>query len=173
MPILQLYVYLIFIFTVDKIVIYLFQPRHSSPSSSSDPQKTWEESQLKQKVDFSSCPIDPAPFQLVERTSLLKVHSLFSLLAINVAYVTSIGRLVGVVSLKELRLAIEESNSGNPPKRSERTLLSPVPSVNLQTPEIAVSPDSQPPTPLWKYISGYKSFWSFNDQKNSHDKDMS
>nr|CAH7729647.1 unnamed protein product [Callosobruchus chinensis] len=83
-------------------------------------QQAWEEKQLKHQIDFTTCRIDPAPFQLVERTSLLKVHSLFSMLAINFAYVTSIGRLVGVVSLKELRQAIEDANSGNPPKRASR-----------------------------------------------------
>lgn len=34
----------------------------------------WEEQQLDQPVDFSSAKIDPAPFQLVEHTSLHKVH---------------------------------------------------------------------------------------------------
>ncbi|GBP04875.1 RNA-directed DNA polymerase from mobile element jockey [Eumeta japonica] len=58
------------------------------------------------------CHIDPAPFQLVERTSLLKVHSLFSTLGVSRAYVTAIGRLIGVVALKELRKAIEDVNSG-------------------------------------------------------------
>lgn len=48
--------------------------------------------------------IDPAPFQLVEKTSILKVHSLFSMVGINHAYVTKIGRLVGVVGLKEVIL---------------------------------------------------------------------
>lgn len=75
--------------------------------------------------------IDASPFQLVEKTSLLKVHSLFSMVGINHAYVTKIGRLVGVVALKEvtrrslkhfmqfnlislqLRKAIEDVNSGN------------------------------------------------------------
>lgn len=33
----------------------------------------WEERQLDQPVDFGSAQIDPAPFQLVERTSLHKV----------------------------------------------------------------------------------------------------
>lgn len=56
------------------------------------------------EVDFSRCHIDPAPFQLVERTSLLKVHSLFSMVGVNHAYVTAIGRLVGVVALKEVRM---------------------------------------------------------------------
>lgn len=69
----------------------------------------WEEQQLEQNVDFSSAQIDPAPFQLVERTSLHKTHTIFSLLGLDHAYVTSIGRLVGMVSLKELRKAIEGS----------------------------------------------------------------
>ncbi|MGH0130806.1 UNVERIFIED_CONTAM: hypothetical protein FKN15_071473, partial [Acipenser sinensis] len=33
----------------------------------------WEERQLEQQVNFNNCKIDPAPFQLVERTSLHKV----------------------------------------------------------------------------------------------------
>lgn len=69
----------------------------------------WEERQLEQQVNFNNCKIDPAPFQLVERTSLHKTHTIFSLLGLDHAYVTSIGRLIGVVSLKELRKAIEGS----------------------------------------------------------------
>ncbi|XP_062843311.1 chloride channel protein 2a [Trichomycterus rosablanca] len=69
----------------------------------------WEEQQLDEAVSFSNCKIDPAPFQLVERTSLHKTHTIFSLLGLDHAYVTSTGRLVGVVSLKELRKAIEGS----------------------------------------------------------------
>ncbi|XP_043975555.1 chloride channel protein 2-like [Gambusia affinis] len=67
----------------------------------------WEERQLDEQVDFNNCKIDPAPFQLVERTLLYKTHTIFSLLGLDHAYVTSIGRLIGVVSLKELRKAIE------------------------------------------------------------------
>jgi len=70
---------------------------------SAEDQKRWEESEMALEVDFSRCHIDPAPFQLVERTSLLKVHSLFSMVGVNHAYVTAIGRLVGVVALKEVR----------------------------------------------------------------------
>lgn len=66
-------------------------------------QKEWEESEMLKPVDLHNCHVDPAPFQLVERTSLLKVHSMFSLLGVNHAYVTSIGQLVGIVSLKEVR----------------------------------------------------------------------
>uniref|UniRef100_A0A8C1K7F9 Chloride channel 2c n=1 Tax=Cyprinus carpio TaxID=7962 RepID=A0A8C1K7F9_CYPCA len=67
----------------------------------------WEEQQLVEQVTFSSCKIDPAPFQLVEHTSLHKTHTMFSVLNLDYAYVTSIGRLIGAVSLKELREAIE------------------------------------------------------------------
>ncbi|XP_065396379.1 chloride channel protein 2 isoform X8 [Macaca fascicularis] len=35
----------------------------------------WEEQQLDEPVNFSDCKIDPAPFQLVERTSLHKTES--------------------------------------------------------------------------------------------------
>ncbi|XP_066974033.1 chloride channel protein 2-like isoform X12 [Macrobrachium rosenbergii] len=79
-------------------------------------QRRWEEEELNKEVDFSKCHIDPAPFQLVERTSLLKVHSLFSMLGLNHAYVTAIGRIIGVVALKELRAAVESTNSGDFPK---------------------------------------------------------
>ncbi|XP_064090567.1 chloride channel protein 2-like isoform X2 [Macrobrachium nipponense] len=79
-------------------------------------QKRWEEEELNREVDFGQCHIDPAPFQLVERTSLAKVHSIFAMLRLNHAYVTTLGRLIGVVALKELRKAIEEANSGDFPK---------------------------------------------------------
>ncbi|XP_066295821.1 chloride channel protein 2-like isoform X3 [Branchiostoma lanceolatum] len=83
----------------------------------------WEEEQLQDRINFDAVTIDPAPFQLVERTSLHKVHSLFSLLGLHHAYVTTIGRLIGVVSLKEVRKAIEGSQEDivevpkSPPKR--------------------------------------------------------
>jgi len=67
-------------------------------------KKQWEIDQLEKPIDFkaAACCIDPSPFQLVERTSLLRVHSMFSMMGVNHAYVTRIGRLVGVVSLKEV-----------------------------------------------------------------------
>ncbi|XP_044763731.1 chloride channel protein 2-like [Coccinella septempunctata] len=86
--------------------------RHPIKDMSKTERKKWELIQMACLVDFSNCFLDPAPFQLVERTSLLKVHSLFSLMGLNQAYVTAIGRLVGVVGLKELRKAIEDANSG-------------------------------------------------------------
>lgn len=58
-------------------------------------QQEWEEEEMAAVVDFDQCHIDPAPFQLVEKTSLLKVHSLFSMVGVNHAYVTTFGRLIG------------------------------------------------------------------------------
>uniref|UniRef100_A0A8D3D073 Chloride channel, voltage-sensitive 1a n=1 Tax=Scophthalmus maximus TaxID=52904 RepID=A0A8D3D073_SCOMX len=54
-------------------------------------------------MEIDEIRVDPSPFQLVERTSLHKTHTLFSLLGLSHAYVTSIGKLVGVVALKEAR----------------------------------------------------------------------
>ncbi|CAL1610929.1 unnamed protein product [Knipowitschia caucasica] len=71
--------------------------------------KAWEEAELDKPIDMDQVRIDPSPFQLVERTSLHKTHTLFSLLGLSHAYVTSIGKLVGVVALKELQKAIEGS----------------------------------------------------------------
>ena len=78
-------------------------------------QHEWEEEEMSSIVEFDLIHIDPAPFQLVEKTSLLKVHSLFSMVGVNHAYVTAIGRLIGVVGLKELRAGIENANAGNMP----------------------------------------------------------
>uniref|UniRef100_A0A3B4H8P6 Chloride voltage-gated channel 1 n=1 Tax=Pundamilia nyererei TaxID=303518 RepID=A0A3B4H8P6_9CICH len=71
--------------------------------------KAWEEAELNKPIDMEQIRIDPSPFQLVERTSLHKTHTLFSLLGLSHAYVTSIGKLVGVVALNELQKAIEGS----------------------------------------------------------------
>uniref|UniRef100_A0A8C7UWH6 Chloride voltage-gated channel 1 n=1 Tax=Oncorhynchus mykiss TaxID=8022 RepID=A0A8C7UWH6_ONCMY len=71
--------------------------------------KAWEEEELDKPISMEEIRIDPSPFQLVERTSLHKTHTLFSLLGLSHAYVTSIGKLVGVVALKELQKAIEGS----------------------------------------------------------------
>lgn len=59
--------------------------------------------------------VDSAPFQLTANTSLLKVHSLFSLLGLNRAYVTQHGKLIGVVSLRDIRIAIEMVQQGKLP----------------------------------------------------------
>ncbi|EAT42523.1 AAEL005950-PA, partial [Aedes aegypti] len=87
-------------------------PRERVIDMSAEDQKAWELEEMAKPIDVENLHIDPAPFQLVERTSILKVHSLFSMVGINHAYVTNVGKLVGVVALKELRQAIENVNSG-------------------------------------------------------------
>ncbi|XP_036418667.1 chloride channel protein 2-like isoform X2 [Colossoma macropomum] len=69
----------------------------------------WEEQQLEDKVNFNDCKIDPASIQLLERTSLQKVHSILTLMSLDQLYVTSVGKLIGVVSRRELRKAFEGS----------------------------------------------------------------
>lgn len=80
-------------------------PRERVCDMSAEDQKIWEMEEMAKPIDLEAANvhIDASPFQLVERTSLLKVHSLFSMVGINHAYVTKIGRLVGVVALKEVR----------------------------------------------------------------------
>ncbi|XP_077454070.1 chloride channel protein 1-like [Stigmatopora argus] len=84
-------------------------PPTLADTMSPDEIKAWEESEMDKPIDMEQIRIDPSPFQLVERTSLHKTHTLFSLLGLSHAYVTSIGKLVGVVALKELQKAIEGS----------------------------------------------------------------
>ncbi|XP_031330673.1 chloride channel protein 2 isoform X3 [Photinus pyralis] len=93
-------------------------PKERVCDMSPEDQRKWEDEQMQLPVEFSTCTIDPAPFQLVERTSLLKVHSLFSMVGVNHAYVTAIGKLIGVVGLTDLRKAIEDANSGLVPSFS-------------------------------------------------------
>ncbi|XP_053502476.1 chloride channel protein 2-like [Ictalurus furcatus] len=69
----------------------------------------WEEQQLDEKVNFNLCKIDPASVQIVERTSLQKTHNILSMMGLDHAYVTNVGRLVGVVSRQELRKGFETS----------------------------------------------------------------
>ena len=47
-------------------------------------QRDWETQEMNKSVDFAQLKIDPAPFQLPEKSSLLKVHSLFSMLGIKI-----------------------------------------------------------------------------------------
>ncbi|TKR87523.1 hypothetical protein L596_011909 [Steinernema carpocapsae] len=77
-----------------------------------DERMSWEAMRLSARLDLNDMGIDAAPFQLVPRSSLFKIHSLFSLLGLNRAYVTQCGRLVGVVALRDLRIAIERAQSG-------------------------------------------------------------
>nr|XP_057902712.1 chloride channel protein 1-like [Doryrhamphus excisus] len=88
------------------------EPRPPPVSITTSPQemKAWEEVEMDKPMEIDEIRVDPSPFQLVERTSLHKTHTLFSLLGLSHAYVTSIGKLVGVVALKELQKAIEGSS---------------------------------------------------------------
>ncbi|KAH0945110.1 hypothetical protein HN011_010915 [Eciton burchellii] len=129
-------------------------PRERVIDMSAEDQKRWEESEMALEVDFSRCHIDPAPFQLVERTSLLKVHSLFSMVGVNHAYVTAIGRLVGVVALKELRKAIEDANAGILPMHSESHIAVSISSLAR----------SETDTESNKNVSGLNSIVSVNEK---------
>ncbi|KAM5204980.1 chloride channel protein 1 isoform 1-T1 [Hipposideros larvatus] len=90
--------------------------------------EAWEQEQLSQPVCFDCCCIDQSPFQLVEQASLHKTHTLFSLLGLHLAYVTSMGKLRGVLALEELQKAIEgHTKSGvqlRPPLASFRNTTS-------------------------------------------------
>lgn len=77
----------------------------------SDVDEEWLQHQLSQKIDLSNLVVDSAPFQLTDKTSLYKVHSLFSLLSLHHAFVTQQGRLVGVISVNEVRNAVEKEIS--------------------------------------------------------------
>ncbi|XP_037129075.1 chloride channel protein 1 isoform X1 [Syngnathus acus] len=106
--------------------------------------KAWEEAQMDKPMDMEQIRIDPSPFQLVERTSLHKTHTLFSLLGLSHAYVTSIGKLVGVVALKELQKAIEGST------RSGVRLRPPLASFrDASRKSKHQPPSSNPASPTW------------------------
>ncbi|XP_072333772.1 chloride channel protein-like [Scyliorhinus torazame] len=93
---------------------------------SSEEIVAWEKVQGEIPVNFDNCRIDASPFQLVERTSLHKTHTLFSLLGLNTVYVTSLGKLVGVVALNEIQQAIQGTSSSGirlrPPLASFRDM---------------------------------------------------
>ncbi|XP_032160802.1 chloride channel protein 1 isoform X2 [Mustela erminea] len=110
--------------------------------------EAWEQEQLSQPVCFDYCCIDQSPFQLVEQTSLHKTHTLFSLLGLHLAYVTSMGKLRGVLALEELQKAIEgHTKSGvqlRPPLASFRN-----------TTSIRKNPGGPPPpTEAWSLPAG-------------------
>ena len=50
-----------------------------------DEQREWEKQEMEKPVDFSELHIDPAPFQLVEKSSLLKVTGSNYLLVIVIS----------------------------------------------------------------------------------------
>ncbi|XP_053717936.1 chloride channel protein-like isoform X1 [Synchiropus splendidus] len=107
--------------------------------------RAWEEVEVNKPMEIDEIRVDPSPFQLVERTSLHKTHTLFSLLGLSHAYVTSIGKLVGVVALKELQKAIEGSTRSGvwlrPPLASLRDI-----SNHNSVSKPATSPHSSAPS---------------------------
>ncbi|XP_055616131.1 chloride channel protein 2-like [Toxorhynchites rutilus septentrionalis] len=90
-------------------------------------RKIWEAEEIAKPIDLHLLQIDPAPVQLIENTPILKVHRMFSMIAIDMAYVTNLGRLVGVVGLNELRKTVVAVNKGtlisgsHPHKHDEET----------------------------------------------------
>uniref|UniRef100_A0A7E4UQV7 Chloride channel protein n=1 Tax=Panagrellus redivivus TaxID=6233 RepID=A0A7E4UQV7_PANRE len=65
-------------------------------------------SKITDVIQLDDEAIEPTPCQLVRGTSLSKVHNLFTLLGLQHAYVTDRGRLVGVVSINELREVVSD-----------------------------------------------------------------
>ncbi|KAG8546024.1 hypothetical protein GDO81_019878 [Engystomops pustulosus] len=72
----------------------------------------WECRQLNEVVDVEKLTIDPAPYRLLEKQTLYQCYDLFNLLGLRRAYVTNTGRLVGVVSLTELKDAVHGTVKG-------------------------------------------------------------
>ncbi|XP_029976051.1 chloride channel protein 1-like isoform X1 [Salarias fasciatus] len=133
------------------------QPPLISDTMTPEEIKAWEEAEMDKPMEIDEIRVDPSPFQLVERTSLHKTHTLFSLLGLSHAYVTSIGKLVGVVALKELQKAIEGSTRSGvrlrPPLASFRDIsnhnsVSKPPPSSSTSPSSPSSPSStSPPSP--------------------------
>jgi len=65
---------------------------------------------MHEPVDFTHCHIDSTPLRVIEQTPLSQIHTMFSLLQIDVMYVTTVGRLVGTITLTELSRAILEDD---------------------------------------------------------------
>ncbi|XP_066450027.1 chloride channel protein ClC-Kb-like isoform X2 [Eleutherodactylus coqui] len=72
----------------------------------------WECRQLNQVVPLEDLTMDPAPYRLMEKQTLYQCYDLFNLLGLRLAYVTNTGRLVGVVSLRELKEAVHGTVRG-------------------------------------------------------------
>ncbi|KRY68140.1 Chloride channel protein 2 [Trichinella pseudospiralis] len=86
-------------------LLKLHERRHSQEDTNTI--ERWISGHWNDKLKYDNIEIDPTSVQLLERSSLHKIHTLFSLLGLHILYVTKLGRLVGVVSLKELREALE------------------------------------------------------------------
>ncbi|CAH2272424.1 chloride channel -Kb-like [Pelobates cultripes] len=100
----------------------------------------WECQQLNEVVSMEELNIDSAPYRLVEKQTLYQVYDLFNLLGLRTAYVTSTGRLIGVVSLKEIKDAVQGSVKGTFAPRANK-----IQDGNEET--ISLHALSTPPTP--------------------------
>lgn len=123
----------------------------------------WQYDQYSENVlNFEHCQIDPAPFQLVEHTSLFKAHTVFSLLGLQLAYVTSVGKLIGLVTLKELRYAIHNSSW----RRRLDTLKNPLPS---EVDAAAMMPSSSSSTSLedTNYVLSFQNVMTDDDEEET------
>ncbi|CAG9810707.1 unnamed protein product [Chironomus riparius] len=114
-------------------------------------QRQWRAKELSKPInlDEGKVTIEPVSFHLMESTPLMKVHSLFAMTGINQAYVTRVGRLVGVVALEELRKVIEDINNGNLVIKSAPIvpeLIIPETPDSPDTPETPLSPQTPEPT---------------------------
>ncbi|GMR34361.1 hypothetical protein PMAYCL1PPCAC_04556, partial [Pristionchus mayeri] len=87
--------------------------------------------------------IDPSPFQIVAHTSLIKTHSLFSLLGLNRAYVTRHGMLVGVIALREVRQAIERATNGQLLPMESDLPEEDIPDPTVSAPEMLLRPPTR------------------------------
>ncbi|XP_053320068.1 chloride channel protein ClC-Kb-like [Spea bombifrons] len=81
----------------------------------------WECRQLNEEVPMEELAIDSAPYRLVEKQTLYQCYDLFNLLGLRTAYVTSTGRLIGVVSLRELKDAVQGTVKGTFTPRAAQT----------------------------------------------------
>ena len=59
-----------------------------------------------EQVDWDAVEIDPSAVRLIEQTPLPQIHTMFSLLGIDEAYVTKLGRVIGVITLLDVRDAM-------------------------------------------------------------------
>ncbi|XP_042328702.1 chloride channel protein ClC-Ka-like isoform X2 [Sceloporus undulatus] len=80
----------------------------------------WECQQLQETLPLEAVPTDPAPYRLLPKETLYQCYDLFNLLSLRTAYVTDVGRLVGVVSLKELKRAVEQCVKGTIASRPQQ-----------------------------------------------------
>ncbi|XP_066462412.1 chloride channel protein ClC-Kb-like isoform X1 [Eleutherodactylus coqui] len=90
--------------TVKRSYLITFLETHESNQQPQSPeQKTLCDGSLS-----DGCRIDPVTFQLSSWMSLHEAHHLFELLNLQRAFVTEVGKIVGYVTRKEMRKAIEK-----------------------------------------------------------------